>query len=184
LVPHLARSIPQAWSHFEEGLDRINPYQFGVRFIVPVDFYQLVTRAAKYAMMFLATAFIAVFLLELGSTRHVHPVQYLFVGFAMIMFYILLLSLAEQIGFFWSYLIAAGATSGLISLYVARVQGSAARGIAMLLVLSLLYGLLYLILRLEDYALLAGAVAGFVMLAVVMFSTLKIDWSGEKARAS
>jgi len=183
LVPHLARSIPQAWSHFEEGLERINPYQFGVRFIVPVDFYQLVTRAAKYAMMFLATAFIAVFLLELGSARHVHPVQYLFVGFAMILFYILLLSLAEQIGFLWSYLIAAGATSGLISLYVARVQASAGKGFAMLLVLSLLYGLLYLILRLEDYALLAGAIAGFVMLAIVMFSTLTIDWSGEKARA-
>jgi len=183
LVPHLARSIPQAWSHFEQGLERIDPYQFGVRFIVPVDFYQLVTRAAKYAMMFLATAFMGVFLLELGSARHVHPVQYLFVGFAMILFYILLLSLAEQIGFLWSYLIAAIATSGLISLYVARVQGSAVKGLAMLLVLSLLYGLLYLILRLEDYALLAGAVAGFVMLTIVMFSTLKVDWSGEKARA-
>jgi inner membrane protein len=183
LVPHLARSIPQAWSHFEQGLERIDPYQFGVRYIVPVDFYQLVTRAAKYAMMFLATAFMAVFLLELGSARHVHPVQYLFVGFAMIMFYILLLSLAEQIGFLWSYLIAATATSGLISLYVARVQASAMKGLAMLLVLSLLYGLLYLILRLEDYALLAGAVAGFVMLTIVMFSTLKVDWSGEKASA-
>ncbi len=183
LVPHLARSIAQAWSHFEQGLERIDPYQFGVRFIVPVDFYQLVTRAAKYAMMFLATAFMAVFLLELGSQRQVHPVQYLFVGFAMILFYILLLSLAEQIGFLWSYLIAATATSGLISLYVARVQGSAAKGLVMACVLSLLYGLLYLILRLEDYALLAGGVAGFAMLAVVMFSTLKVDWSGEKARA-
>ena len=182
-VPHLARSIPQAWSHFDQGLERIDPYQFGVRFIVPVDFYQLVTRAAKYAMMFLATAFMAVFLLELRSSRHVHPVQYLFVGLAMILFYILLLSLAEQIGFLWSYLIAATATSGLISLYVARAQGSAVKGLVMLGVLSLLYGLLYLILRLEDYALLAGAVAGFVMLAVVMFSTLKVDWSGEKARA-
>lgn len=182
-VPHLARSIPQAWAYFDQGLERIDPYGFGVRFIVPVDFYQLVTRAAKYAVMFLATAFIAVFLLELGSARHVHPVQYLLVGFAMTLFYILLLSLAEQIGFLWSYLIATSATVGLISLYVARVQESTAKGLAMLLVLSLLYGLLYLILQLEDYALLAGAVAGFVMLAVVMFSTLRVDWSGEKARA-
>jgi inner membrane protein len=92
------------------------------------------------------------------------------------------MSLAEQIGFLWSYLIATSATAGLISLYVARVQESAAKGLAMLLVLSLLYGVLYLILRLEDYALLAGAVPGLVMLAVVMFSTLKVDWSGEKAR--
>jgi inner membrane protein len=144
--------------------------------MIPVDFYQLVTRAAKYAMMFLATAFMAVFLLELRSSRYVHPVQYLFVGLAMIFFYVLLLSLAEQIGFRWAYLIAAIATGGLISLYVARAQASLAKGLLMLFVLLILYGLLYLILQLEDYALLAGAIAGFLMLAVVMFSTWG-DWS-------
>jgi inner membrane protein len=132
--------------------------------------------------MFLATAFMAVFLLELRSARYVHPVQYLFVGLGMIFFYVLLLSFAEQIGFLCAYLIAAIATSGLISLYVARVQASWAKGLLMLLVLSVLYGLLYLILQLEDYALLAGAIAGFVMLAVVMFSTLRVDWSGTPAR--
>ena len=151
-----------------------------MRFIVPVDFYQLVSRAAKYAMMFLATAFMAVFLLEMRSTRQVHPVQYLFVGLTMIFFYVLLLSLAEQIGFLWAYLIAALATGGMLSLYVARVQGSVNKGLVMAGVFFVLYGLLYLILQMEDYALLAGAIAGFVMLAVVMFSTLHVDWSGHK----
>ena len=158
----------------------MSPYAFGVRFIVPVDFYQLVSRAAKYAMMFLATAFMAVFLLEISSTRQVHPVQYLFVGLTMIFFYVLLLSLAEQIGFLPAYLIAALATGGLLSLYVARAQASLSKGLVMAGVFFVLYGLLYLILQLEDYALLAGAIAGFVMLAVVMFSTLHVDWSGQK----
>ncbi len=105
----------------------MSPYTFGVNFIVPVEFYQLVSRAAKYAMMFLATAFMAVFVLELRSACSVHPVQYLFVGLTMVFFYILLLSLAEQIGFLWAYLIAAGATGGLLSLYVGRVQRSVPR---------------------------------------------------------
>ena len=179
-IPHLARSMPQSWSLGDQELERMSPYAFGVRFIVPVDFYQLVSRAAKYAMMFLATAFMAVFLLEISSTRQVHPVQYLFVGLTMIFFYVLLLSLAEQIGFLPAYLIAALATGGLLSLYVARAQASLSKGLVMAGVFFVLYGLLYLILQLEDYALLAGAIAGFVMLAVVMFSTLHVDWSGQK----
>ena len=182
-IPHLARSVPQSWSLGDQELERMPPYAFGVRFIVPVDFYQLVSRAAKYAMMFLATAFMAVFLLEIGSPRQVHPVQYLFVGLTMIFFYVLLLSLAEQIGFLWAYLIAAVATGGLLSLYVWRAQQSLNKGLVMAGVFFVLYGLLYLILQMEDYALLAGAIAGFVMLAVVMFSTLHVDWSGQKRTA-
>jgi inner membrane protein len=183
-IPHLARSVPQSWSLGDQELERMDPYSFGVRFIVPVDFYQLVSRAAKYATMFLATAFMAVFLLEIRSSRQVHPVQYLFVGLTMIFFYVLLLSLAEQIGFLAAYLIAAVATGGLLSLYVARVQASLNKGLVMAGVFFVLYGLLYLILQLEDYALLAGAIAGFVMLAVVMFSTLHVDWSGQKRTAT
>ncbi len=180
-VPHLARSVPQAWSLANQGLSRLSEYQFGVRFIVPVDFYQTVARAAKYAMMFLATAFMAVFVLELRSAHAVHPVQYMFVGLAMAFFYVLLLSFAEQIGFLSAYLIASVATVGLISSYVARVQRSVLKGLIMLAVLALLYGLLYMILQLEDYALLAGAIAGFLMLAAVMFGTLRVNWSGEAA---
>lgn len=178
-IPHLARSVPQSWSLSEQPLERMKNYAFGVRFVVPVDFYQLVTRAAKYAMMFLATAFMAVFLLEISARRSVHPVQYLFVGLSMIFFYVLLLSFAEQIGFLRAYLIAATATGGLISVYVAKVQQSLVKGAVMAGVLFLLYGLLYMILQLEDYALIAGAIAGFAMLAIVMFATLNVDWSGK-----
>jgi inner membrane protein len=183
-VPHLARSIPQAWSYSDRALERMKRYEFGVRFIVPLDFYQIVSRAAKYAMMFLATAFMAVFVMELAGSNKVHPVQYLLVGIAMAFFYVLLLSFAEQMGFLNAYLIASVATIGLIAAYVGLVQASFLKGLIMLVVLSLLYGLLYMILQLQDYALLAGAIAGFLMLAAVMFSTLRVNWSGDAARGT
>lgn len=183
-VPHLARSVPNAWSLATSGLDRFRPYQFGVQLYKPVDFYSLVNRAAKYAVLFLALAFMAVFVLELVSAHRVHPVQYLFVGLAMIFFYVLLLSLAEQVGFALAYLIAAAASGGMLSLYVGKVLASRTRGLAMAAVFAVLYGLLYLILSLEDYALLAGALLGFAALTTVMFATLRVDWSGGAGRAA
>jgi len=183
-VPHLARSVPQVWSVVNTPasmytLDRFAPHQFGVQFYVPIDYYDLVNRAAKYGLMFLAVAFMAVFVLELMSRKSVHPVQYVLVGLAMILFYALLLSLAEHIGFPLAYVAASAATGGMLSLYVGYALASAAKGLIMLTVFFILYGLLYLILRLEDYALLAGTVAGFVMLTVTMFATLRVNWSGD-----
>ncbi|HKJ62209.1 MAG TPA: cell envelope integrity protein CreD [Hyphomicrobiales bacterium] len=184
-VPHLARSIPQAWRTDAQQAGSIHatlfPVLSGVSFFVPVDYYALVNRAAKYALMFLSVAFLAVLVLELTSGRRIHAVQYVFVGLTMILFYVLLLSLSEHIGFTLAYLIASGATGGMLSLYTGKAMQSAARGLIMLFVFLILYGLLYLILRLEDFALLAGAVAGFIMLTVTMFATLRINWSGEAA---
>ncbi len=187
-IPHLARSIPQAWRTPATQTTYIHNQLYsvlsGVSFYVPIDYYDLVNRAAKYGLMFLAVAFFGVLVLELTSGRRVHAVQYVFVGLTMILFYILLLSLSEHIGFTIAYLIASAATGGMLSLYVGRSLQSAARGFIMLFVFLILYGLLYLILRLEDYALLAGAIAGFVMLTVTMFATLRVNWSGEAAELS
>ncbi|MGF1619293.1 MAG: cell envelope integrity protein CreD [Rhodomicrobiaceae bacterium] len=182
-IPHLARSVPQAWrvdaSQTENVQGMLWPTLSGVSFYVPIDYYSLVNRALKYGLMFLGVAFLAVLVLELKSDRRVHAVQYVFVGLTMILFYVLLLSLSEHLGFTIAYLAASAATGGMLSLYVGRSLQSAARGFIMLLVFLILYGLLYLILRLEDYALLAGAVAGFVMLTVTMFATLRVNWSGD-----
>lgn len=184
-IPHLARSVPHAWtmaatgSDYGEGPDqRLSPFNFGVNFYIPVDTYDLASRAAKYALMFLATAFMAVFLMEMRSGRHVHAVQYLLVGLAMVFFYVLLLALAEHIGFEPAYVAAVTATSAMLALYIAKAQASPRKGLIMFAVLGALYALLYMILRLEDYALLAGAIGGFVMLSVIMFATLRVDWSG------
>jgi inner membrane protein len=181
-IPHLARSVPQAWSLSDQGIDRFRPYYFGVSLFQPVGFYDLVMRAVKYDVLFVALAFMAVFVLELSSRERVHPVQYLFVGMALTFFYVLLLSLAEHIGFAVAYLAAAAATGGMLAVYVAKSLRSRNQGLLMAAVFAALYGLLYLILRLEDYALLAGALVGFLTLTIVMFATLHVDWSGAERR--
>jgi len=181
-IPHLARSVPEAWSLAETGLERLQPYAFGVALIDPVDFYSLVNRAAKYGIMFVALAFMAVFCLELVSGRRVHPVQYLFTGLSLVFFYVLLLSLAEHLGFAQAYLAASVTMGAMLALYVGAAMSSVFRGLVMLVVFAATYGILYLILQLEDYALLAGAILGFVALTVVMFVTLRVDWSGGAAR--
>lgn len=177
-VPHLARSVPQAWSTMDSGLDRFLLYQFGVSLHQPVDFYGLVMRAVKYGILFLSLAFMGVFVLELVSAKRVHPVQYIFVGIAMVFFYVLLLSLAEHLGFTTAYAIASAATGGMLAVYVGRALESLRSGLMMAALFALLYGFLYLVLRLEDYALLAGALLGFAALTAVMFATLRVDWSG------
>jgi inner membrane protein len=183
-VPHLARSVPNAWNLNTVGLSRFKPYHFGVTFYQPVEFYDLVTRAVKYGVLFLAVAFMGVFVIELTSRSHVHPVQYLFVGLAMVFFYVLLLSLAEHTGFTLAYLTASIATGGMLSTYVGMAFRSVSRGGAMAALFAVLYAFLYLILQLEDYALLAGAILGFVSLTTVMFVTLRIDWSAAGQAAS
>ncbi len=177
-VPHLARSVPNAWQISDGGLERFQPHQFGVTFYQPVDFYDLVTRAVKYGILFLAVGFMGVFVLEILSNERVHAVQYLFVGIAMVFFYVLLLSLAEHLGFTKAYIIASAATGGMLATYVAKALQSIRSGILMAALFTLLYAFLYLILRLEDYALLAGAILGFAALTAVMFATLRVDWSG------
>jgi inner membrane protein len=106
----------------------------------------------------------------------VHPVQYLFVGFAMCIFYLLLLSLAEHVGFDRAYVVAATATVTLLSWYWTWILRGVTRAAVMCVALVTLYGFLYLLLRLEDYALLAGSLGLFAMLALVMFMTRRVDW--------
>jgi inner membrane protein len=177
-IPHLARSVPESWSLTEAGLERLLPFTFGVTMIDPVDFYSRVNRAAKYGILFVALAFMAVFCLELVSRRSVHPVQYLFTGIALVFFYVLLLSFAEHLGFTRAYLAASIATGTMLAVYVGAALASVVRGLVMLVVFATIYGVLYLILQLEDYALLAGAIIGFLALTAVMFATLRVDWAG------
>ena len=182
-VPHLARSVPEAWSSAEAGLERLAPHFFGVRLVEPVDFYSLINRATKYGVMFLALVYMAVFSLEMTGGRSVHAVQYLFTGIALVFFFVLLLSLAEHIGFTRAYLVAALANTVMLAAYVGTALKSLRASTIMLAVLFVTYAMLLLVLQLEDYALLAGALLGFTALTVVMFTTLRVDWSGRNMRA-
>lgn len=148
---------------------------FSVRLVEPVDRYLMTDRAMKYALLFLALVFGAVFLVEALSSRPVHVVQYGLTGLALAMFY-LLLSLSEHIGFGLAYALAATACSGLLGYYLAGVLGGIRQGLGFGLGLAGLYGLLYALLRSEDYALLVGAGVLFAALAAVMALTRRVDW--------
>ncbi len=149
---------------------------FGVNLIQPVDTYQVVTRAAKYAVLFISLTFLVYFFTELFSNALLHPIQYLFVGVANCIFYLLLLSLAEHINFTLSYFISSSASISLISLYSRSILKSRIKAAIVFVTLSGLYTYLFVTLRSEGFALLIGSIGLFVILGVAMYLTRNIDW--------
>jgi len=141
-----------------------------------VDSYRSVNRSLKYVLLFLGLVFLTYFVFEATTGKRVHPAQYVLVGTAQLIFYLLLLSLAEKISFDVSYLIAGGATVALLSTNAGWVFVSRAQGFRALAIFTLLYTLIYLLLTLEDYTLLIGAVSSFAAVASVMYFTRRIDW--------
>jgi inner membrane protein len=127
--------------------------------------------------------FLTFFVFEALSGRRLHPAQYLMIGFAQMVFYLLLLSLSEYVGFDWAFAGAAVATVGLIGLYAGAAFRSRVYQVQALLIFSVVYGLIYLLMRLDDFALLAGSIASFVGLSLAMYLTRNIDWYGGKAEA-
>jgi inner membrane protein len=175
-IPYLARGIDRIVSGTTMPLGSA---LMSVNLVEPVKFYQVVTRTLKYSIGFISLTFFAVFIIELKSGRAVHWVQYVLTGLALVIFYILLLALAEHIGFGISYGVAATLTTLLIALYLgaATTRGS---GVALAVLLGLTYTIMYLILREDEYALLAGAIISFVTIAATMYFTRNIDWSGTR----
>lgn len=151
---------------------------FSVAFVDPVNPYTLADRATKYGVLFIALTFVAVGLFELMKKLRVHPVQYLLVGSALCSFFLLLVSLSEHLPFGISYGIAATACVLLLAYYASHMLGSLARGIPLGAGIALLYGLLYVLLQLEQTALAVGSIALFLVLAAVMVLTRKVNWYG------
>ncbi len=178
-VSFLARPFPQAWTDGAIGAGDLASSAMGVSFYQPVDHYQLVERALKYAVLFVGLAFLAFFLIEMVAGARIHVVQYLLAGAAQVIFYLLLLALAEQIGFAPAYAVAAAACAILTALYAWAITRRLALGLTVLAALTALYGLLYALLNEEDYALLTGGLAAFAALALTMFLTRRIDWTAE-----
>lgn len=149
---------------------------FGVTFLSGIDSYRNTERAIKYGMLFLTLVFAAFFLFEILSAIRIHPFQYTLVGAALCLFYLGLLSLSEFIAFGTSYLVAAGVTTGLIWFYCASVLRSGRRAVLIVGLLAAIYGFLYIALQLQDYSLLFGTAGLFLVLAIVFWTTRKIDW--------
>jgi len=148
----------------------------GVKLIDPVNQYVKSDRAIKYALLFIGLTFASFFLFEILKRLQIHPVQYALVGVALALFYLLLLSLAEHIGFVLAYVLSSAACVLLIGFYVSRVLQSVGRGIGFAAGLSFLYSILYGLLSAEDYALLMGSILLFVLLGVFMLLTRNVDW--------
>lgn len=179
-IPYFGRGYPPRWTSDEilpdERRGEVYGAAVGVTLMRPVDIYQQTERAVKYAALFIVLTFVIAFLWEVTGGVLVHPVQYLFVGFAMCVFYLLLLSLAEHVQFDGAYAAAAFATVTLLAWYWSWVLNGLKQGTVMGGVLVGLYGFLYLLLRLEDYALLAGSIGLFLVLAAAMFMTRRVQW--------
>jgi inner membrane protein len=173
-VLYLNRNYPQQW---KEGVYELSKAAFGVNLIVPVDSYQQTTRSVKYAILIILLTFTAFFLIEWVYTRAIHSLQYVLVGFALCLFYTLLLSFSEYIGFNPAYLVASLATIGLISWYVRSILRSSKMALFVGSLLALQYGFIFTLIQLQDYALLMGSIGLFITLAVVMYFSRKIKWN-------
>ncbi|GJQ61355.1 MAG: cell envelope integrity protein CreD [Melioribacteraceae bacterium] len=173
-VFHLNREFPQFWADAKYYPQKS---EFGVELKIPVDHYQKAMRTTKYAIMFIGLTFLAFFMIEIMNRLNVHPIQYLLTGFALIIFYTLLLSISEYLNFTFSYIIAALAIIVQISLYSLSIFKEKSRALVVSGVLLMLYSYLFVVLQLEDFALLLGSVGLFTILGVVMYLTRKIDWS-------
>ena len=201
-VLHLNRNFPQAWKgsqyrfttsnnqaipadyYYDRPIEAAQPaasteasgYSFGVNLLRPVDEYQKATRAAKYAILFISLTFLVFFFVETLNRKRIHPVQYLLVGLALCIFYALLVSISEQLSFNVAFVLSSVAVTGLITLYCHSIFRQQRLTLFIGALLILLYGFVFTLLQLQDYALLIGSIGLFGILAVVMYFSRKIDW--------
>ena len=198
---HLNRNYPQqgtrnfvgltsngSENYNQDGLDVYNPIgaapkatgelqsSFGVKLLLPVDEYQKTMRSTKYNLMFIFVTFIAFFFVEILNRKRLHPIQYLLVGFAICLFYVLLLAISEHLSFNWAYLIGCNNILILITFYTQSIFKNGRITLIFNGILALLYGFFYSLLQLEDYSLLFGSIGLLIILAVVMYLTRNIDW--------
>jgi inner membrane protein len=173
-VPFIARNVrAEVIGNSIPGLDTT---ALGISFVELADPYQSVSRSLKYVLMLVGLVFLSYFVFEATTGKQVHPAQYIMVGIAQTIFYLLLLSFAERIGFNYGFVLAGGATVILLSLNAGWIFSSRLQAARALAIFTLLYALIYVLLTLEDYALLIGAVASFLAVAAAMYFTRGIDW--------
>lgn len=176
-IPYLARAIPRSF-FADRGLSTLEGSAFGAEFVAATSPYKSVNRALKYALMFLGIVFLTFFLFEATMGGRAHPAQYILLGATQVVFYLLVLAFSEHIGFGQAFFMTAGATVILSGWYAATVFHSKIRGLIAFAAFSGAYGLIYLLMKSEDYALLIGSVTAFAALAVTMVVTRNLNWYG------
>jgi len=175
-VLNFNRNFPQAWKNKEY---RVTDADFGVRLVEVANHYQKSSRSAKYAAVVILFVFLAFFLNEIITKQRVHPFQYILVGFSVIIFYLLLLSISEQLGFNLAYLISSIAVLIMVLLYSRSFLRTWTNAIIQTLILTFSFGFIFVLMQLETLALLVGSIGLFIVLGLTMFFTRKINWYGE-----
>lgn len=172
-VLHFNRDFPQVWKNTTY---KVNDFSFGLSLIQPADSYAKTLRTSKYAILFIGLTFGFFYLLEIILGHRVHPVQYILTGLALVVFYTLLLSIAEVSSFNLAYASSAIATIGLITVYSRHLFGVWKNAFLIGAFLLALYGYIFILLQLEDSALLAGSIGLFILVAIAMYLSRKINW--------
>jgi len=176
-VTSFASNISDKVERCEQGdCDNLFGGHIGIKHIETVDVYLQSERTVKYGMLFIGLSFITFFIFEILMKLPIHPIQYCLVGFANAIFYLLLISLSENIAFGLAYLTASFCCSSLLLLYLKPVLKQSKYAYAFSGVLAALYGALYIIISMEDLALVMGSFLIFSALAIVMFTTRNINW--------
>ncbi|MBK8951214.1 MAG: cell envelope integrity protein CreD [Chitinophagaceae bacterium] len=172
------------WRYMNRAMPQVSAgamYNFstslmGADLLIPVDSYDKTERSVKYALLCIVLTFASFFLVESIYKKPLHLVQYGLAGLALILFYTLLLSISEYTGYNLAYLIAGVATIGLVAWYTGSILKSAKIALFISFVLTVVYGYVFSIIQLQDYALLMGSIGLFVALAVIMYFSRKLDW--------
>jgi inner membrane protein len=172
-ILNLNRNYPQAWIGDQY---KVLNSAFGAKLYLPVDHYQKTERTVKYALLFIVLTFASLFLSEMMAKTVLHPIQYTLIGFALVLFYLLLLSLSEHLGFNLAYALATLLVVALVSLYANWITSKKRIAFTTSAVLLILYAFLYVTLQIQDYALLVGTVGLLITLGIIMYVTRHIDW--------
>jgi inner membrane protein len=167
------RSVPKVW---DNNFYDLSTSLIGADLLIPVDSYNKTERSVKYALLCIILTFAAFFLIESIYKKSLHLVQYGLVGLALVLFYTLLLSISEYTGFNLAYLIAAVATIGLVVWYIGSVMRSSKLAMFISFVLAVVYSYIFIIIQLQDYALLMGSIGLFIALAIIMFFSRRLHW--------
>lgn len=173
------RPIPDQWRNDTQPLTGT---EFGVKLIVPADQYQKSTRTAKYAALIILLAFTALFLVEITRKVRIHPFQYILVGVALIVYYTLLLSISEHLGYNIAYIISSIATVLLLTLYSTTFLRSRSLVVLFSSVMTVFYAFIFVIIQAQDFSLLIGSAGLFLVIAVVMYFSRNIKWYSDDSQ--
>jgi inner membrane protein len=176
------RPFPQQWLNDNSVLNNKKDRAaaiFGVKLQLPIDQYRKILRTTKYSVLIIVLTFISLFLAELIKKQRVHVFNYTLIGAAMIVYYTLLLSFSEQMGYNWAYLISSGSTIALIALFTASLLNNRVVAVTFSLILSIFYGFIFIIIQLEELSLMFGSIALFIIVATLMYFSRKINWDNQ-----